>query len=100
MTPDFPAIMTEKAFMERFRPLPNTLVADAPFDFGNGGCLYETNGAELAYVRLQPEQHVWTLFNSEDGLVIGSGFHFLNRLGYILTAEPRDAGSYIEVPLG
>ena len=41
----------EDAFIERFRPRPNHLDPNASYDFGDGGCLFETYGPELDFVR-------------------------------------------------
>ena len=91
--------ISEDAFIERFQPLPNVLNDGASFDFGKGGCLYETYGAELAHVIYQSAGHLWTVVEGDDGLMIASGFHFVNRLGYIITAKPHDAHGHIDVML-
>ncbi len=91
--------ISEEEFLERYRPLPNHLDDNASFDFGDGGCLYETYGAELEYVRAQPKNRVWTIIEGEGSPVIASGFHFVNRLGYVLTAKPFDDNTGIEVLL-
>ncbi len=98
MTSIFFAI-EEEAFIERFRPVPNHLDDNASFDFGDGGCIFETYGPELDYVRLQPEEHIWTVLDVDGELMIASGYHFVNRLGYILTAKPWPERTLIEVSL-
>lgn len=91
--------ITEEAFVERFRPVPNHLDRNASFDFGDGGCLFETFGTELEYVKTQPTDHVWTILDVDGELMIASGYHFVNRLGYILTARPCPERTLIEVSL-
>lgn len=91
--------ISEDEFLAQYRPVPNALDDNASFDFGAGGCLYETYGAELEHIRRQPETHVWTVIDGENGLVIASGFHLVNRLGYILTESPVNADACIEVAL-
>lgn len=84
--------LTENNFVERFMPQVNTLDDNASFDFGRGGCLYETYGRDLAAVRAADPAHIWTVLESDGEMFIASGFHFVNRLGYLLTEVPVPAG--------
>lgn len=59
-------------------------IEDYPFN----GCMYETFGEEFDYVKNYPRQHVWTLIDEGDELVISSGLHYVNRIGYIITESP------------
>jgi len=52
-----------------------------------GGCMYETFGEELEYVRNQPTNRIWTIIDEEDKLFFIAGFHIVNRLGYLITDE-------------
>ncbi|MEZ5898494.1 MAG: hypothetical protein R3D51_03275 [Hyphomicrobiaceae bacterium] len=80
------------AFDALFRPVPNHMDSNASVDFGRGGCLFETYGEALAFVRSQNPQCIWTIIDGDDGeSLIVSGYHFVNRLGYILTARPVPA---------
>ncbi len=91
--------LTEDAFANTFRPKANYLNPNASFDWGEGyGTLYETYGDELAFVKSQSADTVWTLL-SGDGDVIVSGFHFVNRLGYFITELPVPPGLDISIPL-
>jgi hypothetical protein len=88
--------ITEETFLERFRPRRNHLNPDASFDFGAGGCLYETFGEELAFVRANDPACIWTIIETDGELCIVSGYHFVNRLGYILCDVPvQDGASYV-----
>lgn len=91
--------ISEDDFLTRYRPLPNTLNDNASFDFGAGGCLYETYGAELEHIRRQQEGYVWTVIDGEDAPVITNGYHLVNRIGYILTEVSVGADDCIEVLL-
>ena len=91
--------ITEEQFLERYRPLPNELNDNASFDFGDGGCLYETYGAELEHINLQSKSFVWTIIEGEDSLVIVNGVYRVNRLGYLITAEPWTDDIHIEIEL-
>jgi hypothetical protein len=50
--------------------------------------MYETFGKEVEYVKEKHNKHIWTIVDNEDGeLIIIAGFHFVNRLGYLITPE-------------
>jgi hypothetical protein len=53
-----------------------------------GGCMYETFGEELEYVKAQPNKRIWTIVDTDgDDLIVIAGFHFVNRFGYLITDE-------------
>jgi hypothetical protein len=95
-------MMTDKQFYEKYTPEHNVVLLEefkqeenshitiddiCPFS----GCMYETYGEELEYVRTISNKNikrVWTILDGEDGeLTITAGFHFINRLGYLITKE-------------
>ncbi len=79
----------EDTFIARFGPRPNHLDLNASFDFGNGGCLFSARGPEWTHVLSQDRQRVWTVLDGDEGcIVIESGLHYVNRLGFIVTTEP------------
>ncbi|MGE3227891.1 MAG: hypothetical protein AB7J30_00430 [Hyphomicrobium sp.] len=81
--------LNEESFIERFGPMPNHLDLSAGCDFGDGGCLFAAAGKEFKYVLAQDPHCIWTLIEGDEGaLVIESGIHLVNRLGYLVTAEP------------
>lgn len=89
MTGSIPEMICEEdAFIERFRPIVNYIVPNAPFDFGYGGCMFETFGAEFEYVRAQNPDCVWTLIEEDGVLFVSSGLRFVNRLGYFVSETP------------
>ena len=50
---------------------------------------FETYGEDLDFVRSQREDHVWTLMDDDNGeLVVVAGYHFVNRVHYIITLKP------------
>jgi len=53
-----------------------------------GSTAFETYGEDLAFVGTQDNKHVWTLLDCDGKLVIGAGYHFVNRIGYIITIKP------------
>jgi len=80
--------LTEDDFLARFKPVPNHIDPSRGFD----GCMFETFGEELAHVRAQDRNFVWTILDCDGQILIESGFHFVNRLGYLITAVPAEPG--------
>ena len=76
--------LTEDEFDAAYPLRPNHLNPNASWAIGDGpGCLFETYGEELAFVRTQDPKTVWTLLDGDDGdLYLVSGYHFVNRIGY------------------
>lgn len=88
--------MSEEMFEARFPLRKNHLNSDASWD----GCLFETFGEEVEFVAKQAPSTVWTLVDdSEGGECIMSGFHFVNRLGYLLSTMPMPEGTIVEVQI-
>ena len=78
----------EDTFIERFGPKPNHLEFDCGFDFGDGSCLFSAAGKSFKHVLAQHPQTIWTVIEGDEGLAIESGLHIVNRLGYLVTANP------------
>lgn len=87
--------LTYDEFVATYQPVTNHLDPNAGFD----GYLYETFGPELDHIRQQPDQHVWTILDGDEGVWIGSGYSFVNRIGYIVTALPWPANKHISVEM-
>src|ERR1700721_535877 len=88
-------------FQTRFPLRPNHLNPHAAWTQGEDrrGCLFETFGEELAFVRRQPPRTVWTLVDGDGGEYITSGFHLVNRLGYLVSTVPAPEGALVQVRL-
>lgn len=89
--------LTEDEFRARFDPIPNPIAAD---DRAFDGCLFETYGAELAFIRqlvAREPQRVWTVIEADGSMSIESGFHVVNRLGYLVTRHAADTTCPITV---
>lgn len=91
--------LDEDSFIERFRPTRNPLDRHAGYDFGDGGCLFSATGKELQHVLAQKPSTLWTLVEGDEGqLVIESGLHLVNRLGYLVASAPvEDRTTYTVV---
>jgi len=83
-------VITEDEFYTRFTPRKNELGDNASFD----GCMFETYGEELKIVQkinhLTPKR-VWTIIECDGKMYYESGYHFVNRLGYLITEEEAEA---------
>lgn len=91
--------LTEDQFDARYKLRTNHLNPHASWAFGDGtGCLFETYGEELDFVRSQDPQTIWTFVDGDDGdQYVMSGYHLVNRIGYLLSIEPVPEGTDIEV---
>jgi hypothetical protein len=87
--------LTEDDFLARFKPVPNHIEPNCGFD----GCMFETFGEELAHVQAQDRNFVWTILDCDGQILIESGFHFVNRLGYLITAVPTEPDHTYSVAL-
>jgi hypothetical protein len=94
--------ITENEFDERYPLVVNPLNPTASWCLGDGrGCLFETYGEELAFVQRQNPRTVWTLIDGEDGeQCLISGFHVVNRIGYLVStvALPQDVAIEVLIP--
>jgi hypothetical protein len=93
--------LTEDEFDAMYPLVHNNINPNASWAFGEGpGCLFETYGEELDFVRRQDPRTVWTLVDGDDGnQYVTNGYHFVNRIGYLISTVlcPDDAD--IEVPI-
>jgi hypothetical protein len=89
--------ITYDEFEEKYVPIKNHLDDNASYD----GVMYETFGDEVQYVlSLANDEHhkerVWTVIGDCNATVVLSGYHLVNRLGYIITGKPLEQ-EYMEV---
>jgi hypothetical protein len=91
--------LSEDAFAAQYPLRTNHLNPTAGWAYGQGaGCLFETYGEELAFVRDQDPRTVWTLIDGDDGdQYVLSGFHLVNRIGYLVSTVPVPEGTTIQV---
>ncbi len=91
--------LAEEEFDAQYPPITNHLSEHASWSHGNEcGCLFETYGEELAFIRKQNPRCVWTLVDGENGdQYLLSGFHLVNRVGYLISTVAVPAGMDIEV---
>ena len=76
--------MTIDDFEKKYTLVKNHLDEHASFD----GCMFETHGEELEYVLEQVKGNkVWTVIDCSGWYGITAGYHWVNRLGYLITEE-------------
>jgi hypothetical protein len=75
-------------FADRFKPIQNFMDDNASLD----GTMFETYGDELDYVKAQPDNKIWTYCDDGDNGYLSQGYHIVNRLGYVICANPWTDG--------
>jgi len=99
--------ITEDNFDEIFNPQTNHIerakndssIADEDICSFNG-CMYETYGEELDYVRKVAQDNpkkVWTIIEADGVMYYSTGFHFVNRIGYLICEVEFDKEMDIEM---
>jgi hypothetical protein len=94
--------ITEDEFYEIYKPMRNHLDPDMepPEDAPWGGCMFETYGKEVEFVSRQDPRCIWTLVEGDTGnMLIMSGYHWVNRIGYFVATTPVPEGQRINVIL-
>jgi hypothetical protein len=78
--------ITFEEFVEKYVPIKNHIDTNASYD----GMAFETYGEELEFVKKQNPANIWTVVDSDSGNypIITNGFHYVNRLSYIITEKP------------
>ena len=76
--------MTYEDFLDKYEPVKNNIDPNAAFD----GYMFETYGNELTMLHAQPDNHIWTIIEGDNGLYLASGYHSVNRIGYFITLNP------------
>jgi hypothetical protein len=97
-----PLEITEDEFDTRYPLVINHLNPNASWAYGDGpGCLFETYGEELAFVRSQDPRTIWTLVDGDDdNQYVLSGYHLVNRIGYLISTIrfPEEADILVPIP--
>lgn len=93
--------LSEDAFDSHYPLVRNHLNPGASWTFDDGqGCLFETYGEELDFIRQQDPRYVWTLLDGEDDeQYVVSGIHFVNRIGYLVSTVAWPENAFIQVRL-
>ena len=83
-------------WFDTYKPIKNHIDENSSFD----GCMFETYGDEVEFVKAQDENRIWMYGDGDDGEGhIWSGWGFVNRIGYFITEVPFPANTDIQVNL-
>lgn len=96
VTPEYVEIEWS-AFEEQFKPQKNHFDDNASLD----GFMFETYDEELEFVqsifkKVDPNR-VWTYIGDGEETCIVNGYHWCNRMGYLVTELPATPNAYISV---
>ena len=91
--------LSEDKFDQQYPLIENPFDPHASWAFDDRpGCLFGTFGQEIRFVSQQDPRTIWTLVDGDDGdQYVVSGFHFVNRVGYLVSKVPVPEGMTIEV---
>lgn len=83
-----PTVFHEDTFYEYFKPRSHLSVERDIW----GGVGLETYGRDIETVRTHDPNYVWTVVDGDSGRDqwIVAGFHFVNRVCYIISAVPHN----------
>ena len=91
-------LMTFDEFDEQYPERLTSVEGSGWEDEDGNSCFFETFGADLDYVRsllgTKKERRIWTVM---DGGWLVSGYHLVNRSGFLVTKKKWPAGATIEV---
>jgi hypothetical protein len=77
--------MTEDEWIATYKPILNHIDTNASFS----GTMFETYGEEVAFVKSQRDEYIWTFGDGDDGGgYVWNGWSFINRIGYFITEIP------------
>lgn len=90
--------MTLEQFQDQYPLIPNLFDRNASWQDENGiGHLFDISGAELGHVRSLPAKFIWTYVDGDNGTLLLSGYHLVNRIGYLISSRPVPENTEIVV---
>tara|TARA_R110001606_G_C14978802_1_gene604122 strand:- start:144 stop:464 length:321 start_codon:yes stop_codon:yes gene_type:complete len=99
--------MNSDKFYEKYKPVYNH-IEDSSFTEGqttgswSGAPMYfETYGEDLSYVKSKSPEYIWTLLDCDGRTVIEQGYHYVDRVAYLIASVPYVVGNcdeYIDQP--
>lgn len=87
--------MTYDEWFDTYKPYPNTIDPNASFD----GYMWETFGPEHDQVLSTPEEQIWTIIETDSGLVLVEGYGYVDHFGHFICAVPYGSLDPVEIPL-
>lgn len=91
--------LSEEEFETRFNTVMNHFYSN-PEDCAFDGSMFETYGEEVDYINNimkgddeALKRRVWTIVECDGVMCYVSGYHYVNRFGYLITEEEVEAGT-------
>ena len=75
--------MTYDEFFEQHKPIDNHIVGVENAVYN--GKMFETFGEEYREIIRTPKEKLWTIVETDTGMVLLPGYHYVNRMGYFIT---------------
>ena len=75
--------------------LPSFIFTGQP-DYMDNDMFSETYGEYLDYINIISGEYIWTLIDTDNGLYLVNGRHFVNRINYIICEIPHNINERIE----
>jgi hypothetical protein len=93
--------LSEEEFDTQYPLIINNISDNASWQDEDGlGRMFETYGEELEFVRKAHPRAVWTVMDGDnDDIVVVSGFHYVNRIGYLISSELFPENTHISVTI-
>jgi hypothetical protein len=93
--------LTEEEWFDKFKPIPNHIDDNASFQTEDGvGYMFETYDDELAFVKSQDPNRVWTYCDGDNsGTYIFQGMRIVNRIGYFVTTVPFNGSKDYQIQI-
>ena len=91
--------ITEDEWIDKYKPMLSP-VQGYGFDFGDGDTLLDmSEPSEFDLVEQTPDNRIWTAVENDGVITIVSGYHRVNRIGFIITQEAFNESDDISVAL-
>ncbi len=90
--------MTYEDWVEKYQPVTNQVPGGTNTNNDPDYDHFETFDEDLAFVKAQENGCIWTVLDCDGTIVLASGYHYVNRMYYMITAVPFE-GDYMEIVL-
>lgn len=87
--------LTDDEWEETYKPIPNPYTKQGSFN----NTMFETFGQELDFVKTQNPLNIWTWCDGGGYSVISNGYHYVDRMGYFVTAIPFDDSNEYQIDI-
>jgi hypothetical protein len=89
--------LSVEEFENQFTPITNKVIGGTNTNMDELYTMFETYGPDLEFIKKQPNNKIWTMLDCDGNMVLVSGYHFVNRMYYMITEQPCPDDTTIEV---